>query len=206
MLMTETSSPFEGSRLRGPRHHGHRGDHAFHHQGERRGRRHGRHSDRASRGDVRAAVLLLLAESPMHGYQLMQEIEQRTEGAWRPSPGAVYPTLALLEDEGYLEITRAGSRQLATLTDSGRAYLEEHREEFGDPFAAGRGREGSPQLRELVFELAGAVRQVGRSGDPAQVEAATALLIDARRRAYLILAGEAPGGTPPGGSRAVDTA
>src|SRR5437867_200747 len=74
--------------------------------GRRGSRRHGGRPDRTQRGDVRTATLLLLGEGPMHGYQLMQEIERRTEGAWRPSPGAVYPTISLLEDEGYVEITR----------------------------------------------------------------------------------------------------
>src|SRR5829696_6959025 len=82
---------------------------------------------RARRGDVRAALLLLLAEEPRNGYQLMQEIEQRSDGLWRPSPGSVYPALQQLEDEGL--VTPAGEgRKAYTLTADGRAHVEEHRE------------------------------------------------------------------------------
>jgi DNA-binding PadR family transcriptional regulator len=128
----------------------------------------------------------------MHGYQLMQEIERRTDGAWRPSPGAVYPTISLLEDEGYVEITREGSRQLVTLTDTGRAYLEEQRESFGDPFT-GRVRGGASDLRDLLEGLQHAVFQVARDGDEAQIESTRTALASTRRAIYLILAGDDTG-------------
>src|SRR5215212_643106 len=80
---------------------------------------------RARRGDVRAALLVLLAEEPRNGYQLMQEIEQRSDGVWRPSPGSVYPALQLLEDEGLVRVEGEG-RKAYTLTDEGRAYVESH--------------------------------------------------------------------------------
>ena len=73
---------------------------------------------RAARGDVRAAVLLLLAEEPRNGYALMQEIEERSEGVWRPSPGSIYPALAQLEDEGLVEATKEGSGRVFALTDA----------------------------------------------------------------------------------------
>ena len=165
-----------------------------------RGRRHGGRTDRTQRGDVRTATLLLLGEGPMHGYQLMQEIERRTEGAWRPSPGAVYPTISLLEDEGYVEITRDGSRQLVTLTDTGRTYLEEHRESLGDPFT-GRVRGGASELRDLLEELHHAVYQVARSGNDAQIESTRSTLAETRRAIYLILAGNSSDATTTDATR-----
>src|SRR5690348_11414750 len=96
---------------------------------------------RRPRGDVRAALLLLLAEQPFNGYGLMQEIEQRSNGDWRPSPGSVYPALSQLEDEGLVRSEEPGGRKQFTLTDEGRAYVEEHREQLGEPWAD-VGREG----------------------------------------------------------------
>jgi hypothetical protein len=96
--------------------HGHRA------RGGRGGPDRGRHRRaRAQRGDVRTAVLLVLADEPMHGYQIMQAMSDRTGGAWRPSPGAVYPTIAQLEDEGLVTTQEEGGRRLVTLTSEGRA-------------------------------------------------------------------------------------
>src|SRR5436305_15247900 len=100
-----------------------------------RRRRHGgrppsfaeRRGPKARRGDVRAAALVLLDEEPRNGYQLMQEIERRSDGAWRPSPGAVYPALQQLEDEGLVRTNERDGRKLYELTDTGRAHVEEHR-------------------------------------------------------------------------------
>src|SRR5438034_9290540 len=80
---------------------------------------------RARRGDVRAAALILLAEEPRNGYQLMQEIEQRSGGVWRPSPGSVCPALAQLEDEGLVRVEERDDRRTYVLTDAGRAHLDE---------------------------------------------------------------------------------
>jgi len=165
--------------------------HGHHPRGARRGERRG---DRTQRGDVRAAILLLLDESPMHGYQLMQEIDSRTEGAWRPSPGAVYPTIALLEDEGLVTLAREGSRQLVTLTDSGRAHVEAERERFGDPFTP-RVRDGALELRDLFESLHQAVFQVARGGSDSQIAAARTAITETRRRIYLILADGEPAAT-----------
>jgi DNA-binding PadR family transcriptional regulator len=165
----------------GPLRHGGPGP-----DGEGRGRRRGM---RAPRGDVRAAVLQLLAEEPMHGYQLMQRIAERSEGAWRPSPGTIYPVLAQLEDEGLVEVARDQGRKLATLTDDGRVVGHVGAAELGDPFAALRENLG-PQidLRGTFDDLASAARQVVRSGTAAQQEAARTVLREARRSLYLILA------------------
>lgn len=164
------------------------------------GRRHGgRGPGRAGRGDVRAAVLLLLAEQPMHGYQVIQEIAERSEGQWRPSPGAVYPALNLLQDEGLVELSADGGRRLATLTEAGTAYVAEHAAELGDPFAdaAGRGGRSRRELRAGVEAVAAAVHQVARTGTDGQAKAAAELLVRTRRELYLILAGPAATGATP---------
>lgn len=155
--------------------------------GQRRGRRGGGRG-RTQRGDVRIATLLLLLESPMHGYQIMQAMADRTDGAWRPSPGAIYPTLAQLEDEGLVTTEVDGGRKLVTLTAEGRAHVEEQRGSWGDPFGQVEGQEPGPDLRGPLHELQAAARQVAVSGTPDQVQAATAVLAEARRSLYLILA------------------
>ena len=183
----------------GPRRGG-RGHREVQHEGHgpggfRRGGPGGR--GRAQRGDVRAATLLLLGEQPMHGYQLMQAMAERTNGIWRPSPGAIYPTIAQLEDEGLVTTLAEGGRKLVTLTDAGRAYLTDNAHKAGspaDPFAAlvdGQGQR--PDLRSAVEEVHAATRAVGRTGTEAQVGTAFGILNDARRALYLLLAeGPAP--------------
>ncbi|MGF0118499.1 PadR family transcriptional regulator [Promicromonospora sp. Marseille-Q5078] len=153
-----------------------------------RGHRGGR---RAGRGEIRAAVLLLLAEQPMHGYQVITELAARTDGRWRPSPGAVYPAISQLQDEGLVAVADDGGRRLASLTDEGRAYLEEHREELGNPWqkVAEDPRRQGHELHVAMRALGGAVEQVARAGDRAQAEAAAAVLDRARRDVYLVLAG-----------------
>jgi DNA-binding PadR family transcriptional regulator len=140
------------------------------------------------RGDVRAAVLLLLTEEPMHGYQLMQAIADRSGGRWSPSPGAIYPTISQLEDEGLVTVTADAGRKLVALTDAGRRHVEERGETAPDPFA-GHGPSGpGGDLRGLVEQLHGAVREVARTGTEAQLTAAAAVLGEARRSLYLLLA------------------
>ncbi|RMI09049.1 PadR family transcriptional regulator [Cellulomonas triticagri] len=149
--------------------------------GGRRGRR--------PRGDVRNAVLLLLAEQPMHGYQLMEAIAERSGGRWRPSPGAIYPTLNLLEDEGVLTLTRDAGRKLATLTAEGRALVERESAGWPDPFGSDEQHAGV-DLRGEAGQLLEAVRAVGRGGTEPQRERAAQILADARRSVYRILAGD----------------
>ena len=148
---------------------------------------------RMRRGDVRAALLVLLDEGPMTGYALIEEIERRSEGEWRPSPGSVYPTLQQLEDEGLVRPQEGEGRQPLTLTDEGKAHVAEHRDELGEPWAkpaAGLG-EGRRELRGLFGQIAAAAHQVAATGDDAQVERAKELLVETRRGLYRILADDA---------------
>jgi len=158
------------------------------------GRRGGR--GRAQRGDVRIAVLLLLAEGPMHGYQLMRAISDRTGGRWNPSPGAVYPTINQLEDEGLVTVAADGGRRLVSLTDAGRRHLDEHRESWVDPFDTAEQGAGGADLRVLVAQLAGALREVGRFGNEAQVAQAAEILRQARSSVYRLLADDAAPSSP----------
>src|SRR6478735_6661636 len=107
-----------------PRHAGHRGHPEFaRSRGPRYGR--GRGGPRARRGDVRAAVLALLDERPMHGYEMIKELEERTQGAWVPSPGSIYPTLQLLEDEGLIRGEESDGKRRFALTDAGKSAQAE---------------------------------------------------------------------------------
>jgi DNA-binding PadR family transcriptional regulator len=154
----------------------------------------GRHRGRAQRGDVRAALLALLAEEPRNGYQLMQEIERRSEGVWRPSPGSVYPALQQLEDEGLVRAEESDGRKLFHLTDSGRAAASERAESAEAPWDS-----VGDSVDSDALELMGMMRQVGMAagqlaqiGTEKQLEAARTVLADARRALYGILAEDAP--------------
>lgn len=143
---------------------------------------------RARRGDVRAAALLLLAEEPRNGYQIMQELEERSEGMWRPSPGSVYPALQLLEDEGLITSQEAEGKRLFSLTDAGRAEAEQS----GAQAPWDEVTEGidptNLKLRDTAFQVGAAVMQVGTAGSEAQKAKALEVLVEARRRIYSILA------------------
>lgn len=147
---------------------------------------------RARRGDVRAAALLLLEERPNNGYGLMQEIEERSDGLWRPSPGAVYPALAQLEDEGLIRSVERDAKKLYELTDEGRAHVEEHREHLGTPWktVGEDAPEGLGSMRRQFGQLAMAMEQVVRGGSPEQIAAARKILDDARKAMYRLLAGD----------------
>src|SRR3954462_6313768 len=152
------------------------------------GRRHRGGRGRAPRGDVRAATLLLLAEQPMHGYQLMQAISERSGGRWTPSPGAIYPTISQLEDEGLVTVTADAGRKLVALTGAGSKSFEARRESGNDPFAGYSAAAPGGDLRGLLEQVHGAVRQVvGARNDP-PLAPAVAIINDARRSLYLLLA------------------
>jgi DNA-binding PadR family transcriptional regulator len=133
-------------------------------------------------------VLLLLAEEPMHGYQLMQAIADRSGGRWTPSPGAIYPTISQLEDEGLVTVTADAGRRLVTLTDAGREHIEARSATSPDPFAGHTASGPAGDLRGLLDQLHDAVRQVARTGTDTQLTAAAEILTEARRSLYLLLA------------------
>jgi len=150
---------------------------------------------KAGRGDVRAAILALLREGPRNGYQIMSEIEERSGGAWRPSPGAVYPALQQLADEGLIEAEEASGRRTFSLTDAGRRYIEENPERARAAWESMTSAEPGevPGLFVQAARLGGSIVQVARDGTPEQIHAAEALLEQTRRAMYQILAGQADG-------------
>jgi DNA-binding PadR family transcriptional regulator len=153
---------------------------------------------RAGRGDIRAGILALLAEAPMHGYQIMRELTERSGGVWQPSPGSVYPTLQQLQDEGLVRGEEGeGGRRMFHLTEAGTEAAKAVTE-GGAPWEALAAERDVPalELRNLVFQVMGAARQVVYAGNPAQLEKAMEVLRETRRRLYRILADE-PEDTPP---------
>ena len=157
----------------------------------------GHRGPRARRGDVRAALLVLLAEEPRNGYQLMQEIEERSEGAWRPSPGSVYPALQQLEDEGLVTTVPRDGGRFYELTDAGRATVA-NRGDAPAPWDAVRDDVGPAprQVMDLVREVAVAAAQLVQAGSDAQIERAQSVLKETRRSLYRILADDTSAGEP----------
>ncbi len=153
-----------------------------------RGRRRG---SRAKRGNVRAAALALLAEAPMNGYQIIQQISERSGGLWQPSPGSVYPALAQLEDEGLIALQGAeGTRRAYALTADGTSYVADHQEELHEPWSAMAGGAASAavDMRTLVHQVHLAAFQVISAGTDEQVSQARKVLTQTRRALYRILA------------------
>jgi DNA-binding PadR family transcriptional regulator len=161
---------------------------------------------RVRRGDVRVAILAVLADGPLNGYQVIQEIGERTGGAWRPSPGSVYPTISQLEDEGLVEGDDERGRRTLRLSDAGRQYLDDHADEVAGvwaPFDEGRARHrdeddgddaGAADFSSLKPELGrvmNAVWQIITTGTDEQRRAAVGVLVEARRGLYRILADDA---------------
>ena len=144
---------------------------------------------RMGRGDVRAAVLALLAEKPMHGYQIIHEIEERSGGAWKPSPGSVYPTLQLLADEGLIDAEEADGRKTYSLTAEGKLVADAAADRSAPWMSQGaRGGGRTTALPKAGIDLAQAAAQIARSGNPEQVTQAVSVLEEARRKLYSILA------------------
>lgn len=139
----------------------------------------------------------------MHGYQLIQAIIERTDGAWRPSPGAIYPTIAQLEDEGLVSVVPDAGRKVVTMTGAGREYLADNQAAIGDPFAAIQ-QTGNGDLRNELGQLYAAMRTVGQTGTREQIAAAQQVIAQARRSLYLILAEATPG--PAGAGEPTDDA
>jgi DNA-binding PadR family transcriptional regulator len=151
-----------------------------------------RRGQRARRGDVRAAILDLLAEGePTNGYQVIQEIAERTQGVWRPSAGSVYPALAQLEDEGLIAPEGEGRRKLYSLTDEGRAYVERHADELRrswDAAQQGMADDVLLEVRDLIRQVTLAVMEVARAGTDSQLRQARQTLTETRRSLYRLLA------------------
>jgi DNA-binding PadR family transcriptional regulator len=172
------------------RHGGHGHRHEFaRHRGPRYGR--GRGGSRARRGDVRAAVLALLAERPMHGYEMIKELEERTDGAWVPSAGSIYPTLQMLEDEDLIRGEESDGKRRFSLTEEGRT---EQQEKAGETTPWDAVRDESPperiQLAVSMKKLHHAIRQAFQAGDQGQQQRVQELLDETRRKIYAILAEE----------------
>ena len=149
---------------------------------------------KAGRGDVRAAILALLREGPRNGYQIMSEIEERSGGAWRPSPGAVYPALQLLADEGLIAGEESGGRRTFSLTEAGRRHIEDDPEAARPAWEAMAQDEPGemPGLFAQAARLGGSIVQLAHAGTPEQIRAAERLLEQTRRQMYQILASDEP--------------
>ncbi|WP_245966476.1 PadR family transcriptional regulator [Sphaerisporangium album] len=150
----------------------------------------GRGPRKAKRGDVRAAILALLSEEPRNGYQIIQEIAQRSEGGWKPSPGAVYPALQQLTDEGLVRAEETEGRKTFQLTPAGQEYVAEHPEEVRAPW-----EDMTPDVDDTVYELfdlsrqaAAALFQIAQTGTEGQIGQAKQILAQTRRKLYQILA------------------
>ncbi|HEU0042050.1 MAG TPA: PadR family transcriptional regulator, partial [Jiangellaceae bacterium] len=146
---------------------------------------------KARRGDVRAAILAVLAEQPMNGYQIIQEIAERSGGVWKPSPGSIYPTLQQLEDEGLVIADEPTGRRVFSLTDEGRAYVDAHADELSAPWEAmspPAGEGDGNDLRPVLGQVATALWQIMSAGSADQQARARAALGDLRRTLFAILA------------------
>jgi DNA-binding PadR family transcriptional regulator len=144
---------------------------------------------KARRGDVRAAILSVLADQSMNGYQIIQQIADRTDGSWKPSPGSIYPTLQQLEDEGLVFADTGGGRRTYALTDDGRTYVAEHPDEIAAPWKAFDEVAGDgSDVRPLIGQVAAATWQIMAVGTPEQQERGREALAELRRTLYGILA------------------
>ena len=158
----------------------------------------GSRGPRVRRGDVRSAILDVLAVEPMNGYQIIQQIAERTAGAWKPSPGSVYPTVQQLEDEGLVEGMEGAGRRLLRLTEEGQRYVEEHPDELAATWRTFEepAEDSTPDLKPVIGQVMSAVWQVVTSGTRQQQAEAAEILADTRRRLYGLLADGDPEAGP----------
>ena len=149
-----------------------------------------RRGPRARRGDIRHAILALLAEQPRNGYQIMQELEQRSRGMWRPSPGAVYPALQQLEDERLVTVEASGGGRVYSLTERGRKEAAAQAGEGEAPWDVVSEAAGSdiPEIFHLLKHVGAAALQVAQAGSAAQVDEARKILAQTRKALYRLLA------------------
>ncbi|GAA3508876.1 DNA-binding PadR family transcriptional regulator [Streptosporangium album] len=150
---------------------------------------------KAKRGDVRAAILALLSEEPRNGYQIIQEIDRRSEGGWKPSPGAVYPALQQLTDEGLVLSEESDGRKSFRLTEAGQTYVAAHADEMRAPW-----EEMTPDVDDSTWELMNLARQSGfamlqilQTGSDEQIRQGKQILVETRRKLYQVLADGDPG-------------
>lgn len=161
----------------------------------------GQRGPKVRRGDVRTAILAVLSGEPMNGYQVIQQISERTGGAWKPSPGSVYPTVQQLEDEGLIAGQETDGRRLLTLTEAGRAWVDEHPDELRatwapfqpapedeTPAESATSGAGSTDIKPVVGQVMSAVWQIMVSGTDQQKAEAVEVLGETRRRLYGLLA------------------
>lgn len=146
----------------------------------------GRGYAKVRRGDVRNAILYLLSEEPMHGYQIIQELSERTNGVWKPSAGSIYPTLQQLEDEDLIVASDETGKKIYQLSDAGREAVESNEE--GPPWERFESHEAYSALRDAAFSAGAAVMQVARSGTEAQVVRTREILEETKRQIYQLLA------------------
>ena len=153
---------------------------------------------KARRGDVRAAILAVLAQQPRNGYQVIQEIAERTGGVWKPSPGSIYPTLQQLEDEGLVRMVQDDAgRRFYSLTEEGQAYVDEHPEEVAAPWEGmAETNQDEDGLKPLIAQVAAAIWQIAAVGTPEQQAKGREALRDLRRRLHDILAEDEPSSQP----------
>jgi DNA-binding PadR family transcriptional regulator len=164
------------------------GGHGGYGHRRRRGRSGG---NRARRGDVRAAALTLLAERPMHGYEIIQELESRSGGVWKPSPGSVYPTLQLLADEGLVTADEVEGRRVFTLSEAGHEHVTTRAAKGGVPPWVEMADDAGEPVQRMARALRSVVmasKQLLRDGSPTQQSQAETILADTRRRLYGLLA------------------
>ncbi len=144
---------------------------------------------KVGRGDVRAAILHLLAEQPMHWLsEIMHELTERTDGVWQPSPGSVYPTLQQLEDEVSSEPTHKTERRPTPSPTTGGPRSNPQKMLPPGSASVLTFTTGSSPLREVGFAVGAAVMQVGRAGSEVQIDKAKEILEETRRRIFQILA------------------
>jgi DNA-binding PadR family transcriptional regulator len=141
---------------------------------------------------VRAAILVLLAEGPKHGYQVIQELTERSGGVWRPSPGSIYPTLQLLEDEGLVTSEEVEGRRVFKLTDAGTEEVEKRGESARAPWEVADDVGPFADMREVAFGVMAAVMQVAQAGTERQVGRAREILTETRKGLYRLLAEDEP--------------
>ena len=188
-------APGHCDRAEGRREFGHRpGGPRFEDGHGPRGFRGGPRGPRVKSGNMRLAVLALLAEEARNGYAMIQEISSRSGGLWQPSPGAMYPALAGLEDEGLITVQPQDGKKAYALSEAGQKYVQENAEALKAPWDAseegGRGA-GRIELRQALHGLMGAAGQVAQAGNEAQVKEAANLLNTARKGLYRLLAEDA---------------